>query len=384
MRRNVRQGPRYAPIMDPLSGFLAALVLFHAPLPAPPAGADPVIPAPPTLPAQPATPAGDPPVPPVDGVRPKREFPPPGDPTPRKPAYPPKSYDCRFTSTPPVLDGRLDDAAWLHAPWTDDFVDIQGPELPSPRYRTRLKMLWDQEFLYIGVSMEEPHLWATLRNHDDIVFRDNDIEIFIDPDGDAREYYEIEANAFGTIFDLYLHRRYKEEGPAEHGWHCEGLRTAIHLDGTLNDPTDRDKGWSLEWAIPWSSLKPPAWDKPSFGEKERGAAPPKPLDEWRINFSRVQWMHNWEGRIAPKPVEKPIDNRYNQPPPSPDDGPKRPTYEKVAGRPEDNWVWSPQWQIDMHDPRWWGVVRFVQDAAHQPVQKPVGDPAAPRPAQPLR
>lgn len=356
--------------MDPLSGLLAALAFAHAPalhaasaVLEPPAASEPA--------------ASDPATPPA-AARPKREFPPPGDPTPKKPAYPPKSYDCPFTATPPVLDGRLDDAAWLHAPWTDDFVDIQGPELPSPRYRTRLKMLWDDSYLYIGVSMEEPHLWATLRNHDDIVFRDNDIEIFIDPDGDTREYYEIEANAFGTIFDLYLHRRYKEDGPAEHGWHCEGLRTAIHLDGTLNDPTDRDKGWSLEWAIPWSSLKPPAWDKPSFGEKERGAAAPKAGEEWRINFSRVQWMHNWEGRIAPKPVEKPIDNRYNQDPPSPGDAPKQPSYEKVAGRPEDNWVWSPQWQIDMHDPRWWGVVRFVRGGALAP-RTP-----APVPAQPLR
>jgi hypothetical protein len=196
--------------MDPLSGLLAALAFAHAPalhaasaVLEPPAAAEPA--------------ASDPTTPPA-AARPKREFPPPGDPTPKKPAYPPKTYDCPFTATPPVLDGRLDDAAWLHAPWTDDFVDIQGSELPSPRYRTRLKMLWDDSHLYIGVSMEEPHLWATLRNHDDIVFRDNDIEIFIDPDGDTREYYEIEANAFGTIFDLYLHRRYKEDGPAEHGW----------------------------------------------------------------------------------------------------------------------------------------------------------------------
>jgi len=287
-------------------------------------------------------------------------FPPAGDATPKKPSFPQKSYDCPFTKTPIVMDGKLDDGAWATARWSDDFTDIQGPELPAPRYRTRVKMLWDDTYLYIGALIEDPHVWGTLKKHDDIVFRDNDFEVFIDPNGDAREYYELEVNALGTIFDLYLHRRYKEDGPAEHGWNCEGLKTAIAVNGTLNDPTDRDTGWSLEWAIPWNSLKPPAWDKPGFGEKERGAAVPKAGEEWRINFSRVQWLHNWEGKTAPKRVEKPIDNRYNQDPPAPgaDDG--KPKYEKTPGKPEDNWVWTPQWQIDMHDPRWWGRVKFVK------------------------
>lgn len=301
------------------------------------------------LAAQAAKPAADP----------APAFPPPGPETTQKPEYPQKSYEARFAATAPVLDGKLDDAAWAAAPWTDDFVDIQGPKLPAPRYRTRAKMLWDAEFFYIAAEMQEPHVWATLRKHDEIVFHDNDFEVFIDPDGDTREYYELEVNAFGTIFDLFLHRRYKEEGPAEHGWNAQGLRTAIHVNGTLNDPTDTDKGWTLEWAIPWSAFKPPAWERPGFGEKERAAAAPKPGEEWRVNFSRVQWTHNFEGKTAPKPPAKPINDSYRQTPEQAAQ-PALPAYEKVKGKPEDNWVWTPQWQIDMHDPRWWGRVRFVK------------------------
>ena len=291
-------------------------------------------------------------------------FPPSGDPTPKKPSYAPKRYACVFATTPITMDGKLDDAAWETASWSDAFVDIQGPELPAPRYRTRMKMLWDDTYLYIGAQMDEPHVWATLRNHDDIVFRDNDFEVFIDPDGDTREYYELEVNALGTIFDLYLHRRYKEDGPAEHGWNCDGLKTAIHIDGTLNDPTDTDRGWSLEWAIPWSALKPPTWDKPSFGEKARAAAAPKPGEEWRVNFSRVQWQHNWEGTTAPKSDASTNANAA------------KPDYVKTPDKPEDNWVWTPQWQIDMHDPRWWGRVRFVKDTPAEAKNPPnVNSPA---------
>ena len=293
-------------------------------------------------------------------------FPPPGDATPKKPAFPQKTYECAFAKAPIKLDGKLDDEAWKSARWSDEFVDIQGPELPAPRYRTRMKMLWDDTYLYIAAEMEEPHVWASLKNHDDIVFRDNDFEVFIDPDGDTREYYELEANAFGTIFDLYLYRRYKEEGPAEHGWNCEGLKTAIHIDGTLNDPTDTDKGWSLEWAIPWSSLTPPKWERPSFTEAARAAAVPKPGDEWRINFSRVQWLHNWEGKTAPKDILKSAPAGEGVKPGEPaspgaeaaqDAAPK---YQKLPNTPEDNWTWTPQWQIDMHDPRWWGRVKFLK------------------------
>lgn len=295
----------------------------------------------------------------AQSVKPDAPFPPAGDATPQKPLSPPKCYDCRFTATAPVLDGKLDDAAWKNAAWTDDFVDIQGPALPAPRYRTRAKMIWDGTCFYIAAELKEPHIWGTLKKHDEIVFQDNDFEVFIDPDGDAREYYELEVNIFETIFDLFLHRRYKEGGPAEHGWNAAGLKTAVHIDGTANDPTDTDRGWTLEWAVPWSAFTPPVWDKPSFGERERAAAVPKPGDEWRVNFSRVQWTHNFEGTTAPKTPEPPINDSIHQEPSKPQAATK-PAYEKVKGKPEDNWVWTPQWQIDMHDPRWWGRVKFVR------------------------
>ena len=314
--------------------------------------------------AQSSKPASPPLAPPVERpvvpVPDDKSFtPPPGDATPQKPLFAPKSYEARFAKEPPKLDGKLDDAAWAAVPWTDEFLDIQGPALPAPRYRTRAKMLWDNNYFYIAADIKDPHVWATLKNHDDIVFRDNDFEVFIDPDGDTREYYELEVNVYGTIFDLFLYRRYKEDGPAEHGWIAEGLKTAIAVQGSVDDPTDTDTGWTLEWAIPWSAFKPPVWDKPGFGEKARGAAAPKDGESWRVNFSRVQWLHNWEGKVAPKPPETPVNDHFKQDPTAAKEQAK-PRYEKVAGKPEDNWVWTPQWQIDMHDPRWWGYVKFVR------------------------
>ncbi|MCB9857739.1 MAG: carbohydrate-binding family 9-like protein [Phycisphaerales bacterium] len=232
----------------------------------------------------------------------------------------PRQYTCVRAVGPVAIDGRIDDPSWAAARWSADFADIEGFDKPAPRFRTRMKMLWDDEFLYIAAELEEPHVWATLTKHDEIVFNDNDFEIFIDPNGDEAEYYEIETNAFGTIFDLFLVRTYLRKGPALHDWDMRGLRTGIAIDGTINNPADEDKGWTVEFALPWRSLK----------EAAGCAAPPRPGDEWRMNFSRVEWRH------------QAVDGKYQRMPDS----------------KEDNWVWSPQGVIDMHRPRHWGYVRF--------------------------
>ena len=115
-------------------------------------------------------------------------------------------------------------------------------------------MLWDDEYFYIGALLEEPHVWGTLTKHDAVIFHDNDFEIFIDPDGDNHEYYEIEINALNTEWDLFLTKPYRDGGPAINAWEIPGLKTAVHVEGTLNDPRDKDTSWSVEFAFPWKAL----------------------------------------------------------------------------------------------------------------------------------
>src|SRR5262249_714170 len=73
----------------------------------------------------------------------------------------PNRYDCRHTAKPIKVDGRLDESEWKLAPWSADFVDIEGDAKPRPRFRTRMKMLWDDVYLYIGAELEEPDVWAS-------------------------------------------------------------------------------------------------------------------------------------------------------------------------------------------------------------------------------
>jgi hypothetical protein len=254
------------------------------------------------------------------------------------PAYiPPKGYICYRASGPIQVDGRLDEPGWQQVPWTDLFVDIEGDAKPRPRFRTRVKMIWDDHYFYVGAELEEPHVWGTLTEHDSVIFQDNDFEVFIDPNGDNHEYYEFEINALNTGWDLLLPRPYKDGGKAVNSWEIPGLKTAVHVDGTVNDPRDTDKGWMVELAFPWKVL----------GELAYRPAPPRDGDQWRVNFSRVEWRHEV------------VNGKYR----------------KVAGTKEDNWVWSPQGVIDMHRPETWGYVQFSTAKIGETRFRP--DPAGP-------
>jgi hypothetical protein len=144
----------------------------------------------------------------------------------------PLGYVAYRSTSAVTIDGRLTEPAWQSADWTEPFVDIEGDVRPKPTHLTRAKMVWDDSHFYIGASLAEPHLWATLTEHDSVIFRDNDFEVFVDPNGDNHEYYELEINALGTTWDLLLPKPYKDDGKAVDGWEIAGMKSAVHLDGT--------------------------------------------------------------------------------------------------------------------------------------------------------
>lgn len=240
------------------------------------------------------------------------------------PPQPRRHYRVRRAQTVFSIDGDVTKPAWAQAPWTEDFVDIEGDLKPRPAWRTRARMLWDDECFYVAAEMEEPRLWATLTERDSVIWKDNDFEVFLDPSMNADQYYELEINALGTEFDLCIPRPYREGAKADHAWRIKGLRTAVRLDGELNHPGQPSRGWSVEIAMPWAA----------FDRHTDAPCAPKAGDTWRVNFSRVNWdlreVNNGSGRA----------------------------WEKVPGVPEHNWVWSPMGLIDMHLPLRWGEVEF--------------------------
>ncbi len=257
---------------------------------------------------------------------------PPRFPTPAGP-FGPRGYVCYRASAPIIIDGAIDEADWDDVPWTEPFTDIEGNLRLAPRFKTRAKMLWDDTYLYIAAELREPHIQASLLQRDTVIFYDNDFEVFIDPDGDTHGYYEIEMNAFNTVWDLLLVRPYRDNGPCVDSWTCLGMKTGVRIHGTINDPNDIDDRWTVELALPWESLR-----------ECNNDTPPVAGDQWRINFSRVEWRFDV------------VDGRY------------RKAINPTTGKPwpEDNWVWSQQWLINMHYPEMWGFVQFSAKPASAP------------------
>ncbi|WP_054955614.1 carbohydrate-binding family 9-like protein [Paenibacillus dakarensis] len=240
--------------------------------------------------------------------------------------YEPRHYICRRAEGALALDGRVDKPFWEAAVWSEDFVDIEGDLKPKPTKRTRVKMLWDDEYFYFAAEMEEDQIWATLTERDSVIFYDKDFEIFIDPDGDSHQYYEFEINALNTVWDLLLVKPYRDGGPPVNGWDIAGLKTAVHIDGELNNPEAGSKKWSVEVAIPWQSLR----------ECAAEGRPPVAGEFWRVNFSRVEWQTDVKEGQYRKVLNPDTGKPY----------------------PEDNWVWSPMGLINMHYPELWGYVMF--------------------------
>jgi hypothetical protein len=236
--------------------------------------------------------------------------------TPRLPAQStntPSAFPCadfdivRYTAqrapVAPKIDGRLDEAVWHQAPLSPRYVDLisGGPTL----HATHATLVWDEVHLYLGIRVEEPFVHAKFTQINAPIYEDNDIEVFIaGPDA----YYEFELNAFNTPYEVFFIwdeawertgfskapefargnlRPFNGVGFTTHprgprlghfDWHFPNKQTAVFIDGTINNDTDRDRGWTVELAFPWAGMKWLATDGRSL--------PPKHGDVWRIDLSR--------------------------------------------------------------------------------------------------
>lgn len=245
---------------------------------------------------------------------------------------PPVYYCCRALK-PFFLDGKLDKPFWEDAPFTDAFWDIEGEHMERPRFLTRAKMLWDDNNLYVGAKLDGNEIWGYITNRDDVIFQDNDFEIFIDPDSDTQQYYEFEMNVLNTLWDLFLPMAYRDNGKGLNGYDIHGLRTAVFVDGTINDPRAFNRSWSVEVVIPFAAITECLPQKRS----------PKEGEYYRINFSRVQWKTDIK------------DDKYQ----------KQTNPATMQPLPEDNWVWAPTGVINIHYPELWGFVFFTTTATKE-------------------
>ena len=242
----------------------------------------------------------------------------------------PNGYVVYRASSPITIDGIPDETAWQNAPILDKFQDISGEGFPLPLYYTSARMLWDDDYLYIAAELEEPNVWAYITQHDEVVYQEPDFEVFIDPNNDGQNYFEMEINAIGTRFDLFLTHPYRTATGTfvNIAWDAAGTKLATHVDGTINDDSDTDQGWSVEIAIPQRAIA------------HNFERPLTAGNYWRLGFSRVEWQtQNTNGKTERKQSET------------------------GSYLPEYNWTCPATGQINMHMPERWNYLYFSDKPA---------------------
>lgn len=303
------------------------------------------------------------------------------------PPHPPVYFAKRLPPNhdKPEIDGNiLDKKIWTQVPFSDPFDEIRGP-LDAPtsdtpnhhRCRTRMKMLWDDEYLYVGALLEYglsgkdedqsdleisllssqndgnvnnndalvSEIIATFTERNSPIFhQDSDFEVFIDADSSCQFYKELEMNAINTVWNLMLNKPYADGG-VEHSAriaknpndklyyeveHQKSAAKVVHGSIKQNDDDDEMNRSSMNRSYSAWTVEIALAHKDTLRFTTSKSRNPSVGDFWRINFSRVEW----KGQI--------------------------------------NWTWVPQiawdpkqqkWKgfVDMHRPDAWGYVYFADE-----------------------
>ncbi|MBM7114931.1 carbohydrate-binding family 9-like protein [Archangium primigenium] len=182
---------------------------------------------------------------------------------------PPPEYIVHRAARPPVIDGALDDAAWKAA----TPVVLRGSFDGRPvALRTEARLTYDDQHLYVAFDVEDPDVWGTLREKDQPLYTQEVVEVFLDANADGRTYNELQVSPHNVHFDAYFPAR--RQG-MDLGWDS-GMRSAVKVRGTLDDPSDRDEGWRVELQIPFARLA------------EVPHVPPQKGERWRFNLYRLE------------------------------------------------------------------------------------------------
>jgi len=215
------------------------------------------------------------------------------------PADPPavRTAECRWTTAPIALDGKLDEPAWAKSQVLQDFSVFWQKR--KPQTATKARLLWDDRYLYFAAEMEDHDVYADVKEANGMTWNNDVFELFFKPAADQLRYYEFQVNALNTPLELYLpsrgaggYGRFKDGGK-------QGLESVVKIDGTINNTADRDKGWIVEGRVPWTAFLT------SGGKPKAGA-------KWRFALCRYDYSATLErpDLSSSAPLTQPDFHRY--------------------------------------------------------------------------
>jgi len=204
----------------------------------------------------------------------------------------PPEYTAMKTGSDMAMDGILNEPAWQKAASVGPFVFAWYES--GEKEQTEAKILWDDERIYFSFRCDDKHIWAEHYTHQSAVYRDDCCEAFISPvpEGPERlDYINYEINCLGSWLSGY---HAKSRG-VDRRHECYGLEIGRMINGTVNDDSDTDEGWVLEFSVPWRHFE-------DFGAD----FPPKDGQALYLNLNRLGGATNYQySQWTPSKTEKP-------------------------------------------------------------------------------
>ncbi|MCG3172754.1 MAG: hypothetical protein GMKNLPBB_00909 [Myxococcota bacterium] len=182
--------------------------------------------------------------------------------------------EVRRTTGPIAVDGVLNEADWKGAASTGLFVRSMRADPSPPELETTARLLWDDAFLYVAFEVQDTDVWSGYGQRDEPIFDEEVAEIYIDADNDQATYHEFQISPANVLFDAYFEKRRSPDWRVAAQYNAN-VKSAVRVDGALNERNDRDRGWTAELAIPFAELK------------AIRNIPPKPGDRFRGNLYRI-------------------------------------------------------------------------------------------------
>lgn len=198
------------------------------------------------------------------------------------------THDCRLVPDSIRVDGVLDEPAWKQID-TLTLLRNNDPAGGTPGVATKVLVAWGKTNLYVAMIAGTRDIKGLVTQHDGAIYDEDALEMFLDPDGDSKNYLELEWNCLNTSYDeTWASPR---NGP-DLAWAPIGMKNAVKVHGTANKSSDTDTGWVVEIAIPWSAVQP----------YSKAALPPKVGDKLPLNFYRIDHSGGAEELIAWTPT----------------------------------------------------------------------------------
>jgi hypothetical protein len=152
------------------------------------------------------------------------------------------------TTAPIAIDGKLDEPDWARAPR----VLLRKLDGSEATRRTEARLLHDVDHVYVAFKAEDPDIWTEHEERDSRMWKEDVVEVFVDVDPSDPLYAEIEVNPKGGLFDVFL---FEHRGRSLRAWNPD-IKTAVEVEGTVNQRDDKDRSWTVEMSIPAAELAP--------------------------------------------------------------------------------------------------------------------------------